>query len=255
MGIKLIASDIDGTLLINRAPAIPSVIFEEIRRLREKGILFCPASGRQYGSLKRLFAPVAEECMFLCENGAIVYGSGSVVLSKTVMPRDLAVELAEDIILADGCDAMLSGANMTYICSSDEQLIHDLRYFVGNNLTVVQRPQDVPEDIIKVSAYCRQGAAVYEQQVSPKWKELFSVAVAGPPWLDFTLANKGTGLRDLCRVLGIAREEVMAFGDNFNDIAMLDFAGHPYLMEGAAPALKERYPNHCANVADVLKTL
>ena len=55
--------------------------------------------------------------------------------------------------------------------------------------------------------------------------------------------------------LGVELDEVMAFGDNFNDEAMLSIAGRPWIMEGADPALKERFPNHCANVADVLRTL
>ena len=58
--IRLIASDIDGTLLHNGAAEIDPVIFEEIHRLKQKGILFCPASGRQYHSLRRLFAPAAD---------------------------------------------------------------------------------------------------------------------------------------------------------------------------------------------------
>ena len=69
--IRLIASDIDGTLLQNGATEIPEEIFQEIRRLAERGILFCPASGRQYSSLRRLFAPAADRLPFLCENGAV----------------------------------------------------------------------------------------------------------------------------------------------------------------------------------------
>ncbi len=255
MSIKLIASDIDGTLLLNHAKEIPEEVFSQIRRLKEKGILFCPASGRQYHSLSHLFAPIAEDCIFLCENGAIIYRGDGTILSKSVMPRHLCEELAEEIMASEGCDAMLSGANMVYVCSRDEQLIRDLGYFVGDNMTIVDRPQDVPEDIIKVSAYCRQGAAVYEQQVSKKWKETFSAAIAGVPWLDFTLSSKGLGLAELCKVLSIDSADVMAFGDNFNDCSMLDFAGHPYLMASGNPALLSRYPNHCTTVADILKTL
>ena len=73
--IRLIACDIDGTLLQNGASAIDPIIFEEIARLRAKNILFCPASGRQYGSLRRLFAPVANELVYLCENGGVLMGA------------------------------------------------------------------------------------------------------------------------------------------------------------------------------------
>ncbi|MEM5781397.1 MAG: HAD-IIB family hydrolase, partial [Lawsonibacter sp.] len=75
--IRLIASDIDGTLLQNGATEIAPAIFREIDRLRTKGILFCPASGRQYHSLRRLFAPVADELAYVCENGAVVFGPGN----------------------------------------------------------------------------------------------------------------------------------------------------------------------------------
>ncbi len=59
--IQLVASDIDGTLLLNGAKALDSEIFKLIRELHKKGILFMAASGREYTNLRNLFAPVADE--------------------------------------------------------------------------------------------------------------------------------------------------------------------------------------------------
>ena len=73
MSIKLICSDIDGTLLQYGKKELEDEIFEQIRELHRRGILFCPASGRQYTSLRKLFAPVADCCVFLCENGGVIY--------------------------------------------------------------------------------------------------------------------------------------------------------------------------------------
>ena len=71
MSIKMICSDLDGTLLpYGRKTLLPEV-FPLIGKLADRGILFCPASGRQYTSEKMLFAPVADRCAFLCENGAV----------------------------------------------------------------------------------------------------------------------------------------------------------------------------------------
>ena len=160
--IRLIASDIDGTLLLNGATEIPQEIFYQIDRLERKGILFCPASGRQYSSLRKLFAPVADRVPFLCENGAVVYGPGNPgpVLSKTAMGRSLAEELCRDILALPGVEVLISGANISYLCPKDPaegELVH---YFVGNNTTQIPAPEEVPEDIVKVSAYCpgRMGA-------------------------------------------------------------------------------------------------
>ena len=71
--IQLIACDIDGTLLTDGAAEINPKVFCQIRRLKERNILFCPTSGRQYSSLRRLFAPIADELYFICENGALVF--------------------------------------------------------------------------------------------------------------------------------------------------------------------------------------
>lgn len=86
MSIKLICSDIDGTLLQYGKKELESEIFEQIRELHRRGILFCPASGRQYTSLRKLFAPVADCCVFLCENGGVIYKDEQCI-AKNPMPR------------------------------------------------------------------------------------------------------------------------------------------------------------------------
>lgn len=255
--IRLVASDIDGTLLPYGETVIPEEIFEEIRRLEGRGILFCAASGRQYASIRRLFAPAADKIAFLCENGAVLYGPGNPhpLLGKTVMERERAVALCRDIAGAPGLEVLISGENTSYLCPKGDEILPVMRS-KGNNIVLLNRPEDVPEDIVKVSAYCpRKDPGELLGELGPRWGKVFHAAVAGAEWLDFTLADKGSGLVRLCAALGIAPDEVMAFGDNFNDISMLERAGRPYLMDGAAPELKERFPNRCVRVADVLRTL
>lgn len=255
--IRLIASDIDGTLLHGTDTELAPALFDEIRRLRKKGLLFCPASGRQYSSLRRLFSPVADQVPFLCENGAVVYGQGSPgpILFKAVMDRAPALELCTEILSLPQCEVLISGADTSYLCPKAPDFIDHIRYFVGNNTAVLPSPADVPEDIVKVSAYCRRGAEEVCPVLSPRWSGRFSIALAGEKWLDFTLADKGAGIRALCEALGIAPDEVMAFGDNQNDLPMLELVGAPYIMDNAADDLRRRFPNHCRRVEDVLKTI
>ncbi len=47
--------------------------------------------------------------------------------------------------------------------------------------------------------------------------------------------------------------DVMAFGDNYNDVSMLDIVGVPYIMDGSAAPLREKYPNHTPRPEDVLR--
>ena len=253
--IKIIASDIDGTLLQNGETAIREEFFVQARRLMARGIVLCAASGRQYSSLKKLFAPVAEGMYFLCENGAVVYGPGEKLLSKTVIDRGLSLALCRDILAIPDCEILISGANMSYLCPKSEDYIDHIRYFVGNNTTILPSPQDMPEDFVKISAYYRPGATAIEPVLSPKWRDTFQVAVAGECWLDFTLSDKATGIRALCQALHIDAGDVMAFGDNYNDTPMLDAVGHPYLMSSAAEALRRRYQTQCARPEDIMERL
>lgn len=254
--IRLVACDIDGTLIHGEEKEIPAVIFSEIARLRERGILFCPASGRQYSSLRRLFAPVAGELAYLCENGAVVFGPGSPgpVLGKTAMEREAALRLSREILALPQCEVLISGENTSYLCPKQGDIVDHIRYFVGNNVTLLPRPEEIQEEIVKVSAYCRNGAAEIEPVLSPRWPQ-FHGAIAGENWLDFTLADKGKGLRQLCAALGMKLSEVAAFGDNYNDLPMLNLVGQPYIMDNAVPDLRRRFDRHCRRVEDVLREL
>ena len=255
--IKLIACDIDGTLLKGGDKAIDNAVFHEITRLQGLGILFCPASGRQYSSLRKLFAPVADSLYYLCDNGAVVFGPGShgEILTKTAMDQRSALRLSREIMAAGNCEVMISGVDTSYLCPKHSDMVELVRDFVGNNVSVIACPEDIPEEIIKVSAYCRHGAREEKHGALSCWKDTFHMALGGGPWLDFTIADKGIGLKNLCDVLQINLDEVMAFGDNYNDVPMLELAGTAYIMDDAAPPLRRMFPKHCSKVEEVLARL
>ena len=255
--IKLIVSDIDGTLLPYGQLALRPSLFSVIRALGERGVIFCPASGRQFHSLRKLFAPVGEELTYLCENGAILYGPGqedtAPVLGKTCMPQEESLALAEDILALPGCQLLVSGANTSYVCRCTPEYVSMLKDEKGNRVQVLEHPREIREDILKVSAYCPGGTKEPARALGPRWGETLHMAAAGPDWLDFTLADKGTGLEQLCRALGVLPEETAAFGDNWNDAAMLRLAGRGYLMEDADPELGRQFPLRCGDVEERLR--
>ncbi len=253
--IKLIASDIDGTLLRDGAREIPPGIFAQIRRLREKGVAFCAASGRQYASLRKLFAPVADDIFYVCENGNIVFREGEPIFKQAFDRRD-AMELIGEIQAQPQCEVMISGAGTSYLMPKHADYAGLIRDFVSNHITLVEKPQDIQEEILKISAYCRDGAVRYEPTLGARWRGRAQVAVAGREWLDFTMADKGKGLAALCDSLGVAAQDVMAFGDNYNDLPMLRMVGTPYLMTGSMTPQQAGFPVRTADcVEQVLRQL
>lgn len=255
--IRLVTCDIDGTLLHGEEWTIDAETLQEIERLRAKGILFCPASGRQHNSLRRLFGPMQNEIAYICENGAVVFGPGNPgpVWGKVPLDRAQALQLSREIMAMPECEVCISGENTSYLHTRDEAALRFMREGLGNRVAVIDDPAEIQEEIIKVSVFAQRGTAAVIDDLQERWGTIFQVAVAGKQWIDCTLADKGTGLQLICKTMGVKLEEVMSFGDNYNDVPLLSLAGHPYIMDNAVQELRDRFPNHCRRVIDVLKTL
>ena len=256
---KLIVSDIDGTLIPYGYGALPSDLAETVRELGRKGIIFCPASGRQYHSMRVLFHEIADDLYYISENGAAVYGNGpeegAKLISKTEIPRETALQIGRDIEAIDGSYVIISGISSSYILKTSESLFAVPMRGLGNKLTIVDRVEDIAEPIIKLAAYCPGNLDEAGDILRPKWADRVNMACAGPTWWDFTLADKGKGLIALISELSIERDEVAAFGDNWNDAPMLRVAGTPFIMESSSDELRAIFPNHCPNVLEKIREL
>ena len=113
--IKFIASDLDGTILRNGAQSVDDSLIDVVRKLIAEGVIFAPASGRQVESLRMLFAPVADELMYIAENGALVKYKDKTIV-KTPMDYNLAMDIIEDVNKIPSCEVLVSGEKYAYIC-------------------------------------------------------------------------------------------------------------------------------------------
>ena len=85
--IKLVASDLDGTLLQNGAQELTPRALDLVRRLTEKGIVFVASSGRQYDNEVNLFNPVKDQISYIAENGSICIHKGNVIFRTVIAPE------------------------------------------------------------------------------------------------------------------------------------------------------------------------
>lgn len=121
--IKLIASDLDGTLLLHGAQKCNAELFPLIEELTERGIYFVAASGRQYLNLQRLFAPVKEKITYLCENGSLVMHMDQVLL-KRQFEDDLALDICHTVLDHPDCEIVISGERTSYLIPKKDSLSH-----------------------------------------------------------------------------------------------------------------------------------
>ena len=252
--IKLIASDLDGTILLQNAQSVDNSLFQTIHKISEKGIIFAPASGRQYNSLKMLFEPVEKDLMYIAENGALVMYKGE-VLFKSPMNRKIAMEIVEDVYEHCNCEVLISGLNTAYIKPKAKEYLHRMTSVVKYTTSVIESFDDIQEDILKVSVCDISGIKNSEEYFTKKWSGKVLTAVSGKLYLDFTAngVNKGTAIKKIQEKLGISPDECMAFGDNYNDIEMLDNVGHSYAMDRAVDDIKKHAKHITESVEMTLK--
>lgn len=250
----LIASDIDGTLIPEEDTVVPEVIFDRVREAWEKGYLFMAASGRQYPSLRALFTPVADKMAFVIENGGGIYFQDKLIYANSFQ-RPTAIQIARYVQSQPDCEFLADGEGDSYAIPKTQAFIHQLEDVQKLGVRYIRDFEEFPERVMKIAVWCPQGTADHEGPFRKTWGHCSRVAVSGTTWIDFSVSDKGTGLRAACELFHIPREKTIAFGDNWNDESMLDFVAHPYIMATANAGLRGKYANVCASVPEELKKI
>lgn len=256
--IRLIASDLDGTLLQKGTQSLTPDVISFIERLyTEYGIIFVAASGRQYTNLKRLFGSASKYMAFICENGALTFYQDKLIKGQT-MDRELALMISHDILNLPHCEVLMSGKQTSYIVPKEESYYHYIANHVKNDTVVIAKPEDQPEDIYKVSIYEKSGIATgHGPELIKKYQNKTSCSISGFAWLDFVApnTNKGTAITALMNHLNLAASECVAFGDNYNDLEMLSTVKYGYVMNTAIPEIKAQFSYFCDNVVETIQKL
>ena len=254
--IRLIALDVDGTLVDKHNAEFSEKLLDEIERLMDAGIIFCFATGRQFSNLKAMAGRLADRFYYVSENGAVIYGNTAVhpLLFCREMNRERALEVANTILSQKDCEAVVCGPDMFYLKPKKMTFVERMSHYTGSKNTIVSSYDEIKDPIVLVSGFSPD-SSVLRETLSEHCDPAFHYAVSGPTWVDTSNYDKGQGICRLCEYLGIRLEEVAAFGDNWNDEQILSIVGHPYLRCTASEELRSRGWTVFRNVEDVLKTL
>lgn len=242
--IRLIAADMDGTLL-DDVGELHDHIWPLIDELHRREVLFCPASGRQYHKLLECFADVADEVVFIAENGTYVVHQGRELSSDCLSAQDAHRMITEARRAVDaGIDAgaVVCGKRSAYVDRVDRRFIQAISSYFTRLEQVPDLLAVTSDDILKVSIYDFGSA---EQGIGPAVREFstsHTVTVSSEHWVDITTstANKGAAIQALQRSYGISPAQTMVFGDFLNDLQMMDTADWSFAMGNAHPLLKAR---------------
>lgn len=261
--IKLLALDLDGTLLDSRGQ-IPESNRAAIHSAEGTGVLVTIATGRRFRDARPVGLELELNAPLVTHNGALLKYAGSL---ETVAASLLDQETTREIVRVGklyGGDALVSAdpqgqGSLLYDRVSDVNI--PLQRYLSwatrlhgedaeNAVAHVSDLRDALSDHQVIHISFSGTCDAMGRMVDFLDNELADSVTILPtiyPRLDFTLIDilppgttKGTGLETLARSLAISPDEIMVVGDNFNDLGMLEFAGTPVVMGNADSSLLER---------------
>jgi Cof subfamily protein (haloacid dehalogenase superfamily) len=250
--IRLIGIDVDGTLLDTRGQ-VPQANIDAIHDAVNAGIHVALVTGRSYPFARPIADPLPDAITLIVSNGAVERAMDGSRVAQRLLDRTIARAVL------DATRPFRESAALVFDRDADRQVMFETMdwehpgrkaYWARNQSLIAQSvplEDALVEDPIQVmfnggveamrSLYC-----VLRSDASP-----FAVSLTEYVHRDFSLidvtapgATKGRALAWRAEQLGLPREVVMAVGDNFNDLEMLEFAGLPVVMANSVEGLKER---------------
>lgn len=248
---RLIASDIDGTLL-NSSDRVPREVREVIARATQAGTQVCLATGRPHRWIGMVLDQLPIRPLCVTSNGAVLYDSAT---QKVLERHELLPETMAEVVEAASCalrdhGGVAIGAERVPAridAPEEEAFIISPGYFhtweeqgfgTGTEEEVISQPavklilrnasMKAPQMFSLIAPYVDSSKAhlTYSMHAG-----LLEVAAPG--------VNKALGVAELARRYGVGQDEVIAFGDMPNDIEMLSWAGTGVAMGNAATVVKE----------------
>lgn len=239
--IKLVLTDMDGTLLDSRKK-MPDKTIETIRALQSRGARFAVASGREYSDLRAFFSELAEEIIFVANNGTLIC-DGSLKIYEDAFSRDAALSMFDKLRLLPNTAVVLRTKEYNYwdaaATTNPNTVSFVSRYFpdirIANPLELIQT-----EPILEFLLYCEKGTKEALRNMNHLLEDVQLVPSQGGHWIDIyhPSAGKGAAVKILQNRLGITKAECMCFGDYWNDADMIRYSGESYAMENALPEIR-----------------
>jgi Cof subfamily protein (haloacid dehalogenase superfamily) len=267
--IRLLAIDIDGTLLDSRG-RLPEVHHQALAAAVDRGIAVALVTGRTFHFTRPIVERLGLPVTAIVNNGAVVKERSGATIMRHALPGDVARRVLEHTRAFEDSVAIVFDRPDV---DDERQIVyermdwthpHRRGYYEKNKAFIAAAPSSLAdalaeEDPIQVmfnGSVEPMRALAHELRAAPI-ADRYAVAITEYELRDFSLVDvnaagcsKGTTLARWTAAQGLAREDVMAVGDNLNDLEMLDFAGTAVVMGNAADVVKRARPFHVTGTND-----
>lgn len=242
---KAIATDLDGTLLNSDHQLDPYTI-DTVRRLADGGVPFVIATGRHYADVAGIRDVLGIRPYLITSNGARVHGPDDTRIHAQDVPADAVRQLVRpELVGTHGRVIVNLFTNDGWLIDRDAPQLLAFHQDSGFRYEIVDMLAHDGADIAKVLYIGEpEDLAVVSGNLARRFGDALYVTYSLPDCLEVMTANvsKGRALRVVLERLGVDPAHCVAFGDNINDIDLLETAGYPFMMNNANPDLALRLP-------------
>jgi hypothetical protein len=250
--IRLIGVDVDGTLLDTRGQ-MPQANIDAIRDAVRAGIHVALVTGRSYPFVRPIADPLPSTITLIVSNGAVERGMDGIRFARRLLDRGIARAVL------DSTRPFRHAAALVFDRDADRQVMFETmdwehpgrKAYWARNQSLIAQSVPLEDALVEdpIQVMFNGGVATMRELVDAlrAGARDFAVSLTEYVHRDFSLidvtapsATKGRALAWRAEQLGLARGQVMAVGDNFNDLEMLEFAGLPVVMGNSVPGLLER---------------
>ena len=239
--LRLVVTDMDGTLIDGQG-RVPTGLIEAVADMRDAGVVFAPASGRQLANLRAVLGAAVDDSPLIAENGSFVVHGSEEIHSNTISARDAEAAITTTRHLASsGYDvgAVVACKHCAYIERSDAAFLEQTRLYY-EALEIVEDLNDIPlDEVLKVAVFDFDDVENGSSQALTAAVPHVQTVVSGMHWTDMmsARASKGRALAALQARLGVLPEQTAVFGDYLNDLDLYDHADLGFAMRNAHPGI------------------
>lgn len=234
--IKLIASDMDGTLLNSNKQLSPS-LYGILKKLNDKGIVFVAISGREIFSLKEIFKDVEEDIVYASNNGNYITYKDEVIFENYI--ENNMVDKVAKIIRK-------KAKYNTIYCSKDTVYSESIiPCIVGKKwklkVKYVRDITKVEDKILKITTFGNEKIINRALEALSELNDKLMITKSGSTCFDICKlgGTKKQGINILQKRFNVGYNETMVFGDHMNDLEMMSSAYYSYAMENAEEEVKK----------------
>ena len=248
MPIKMIVTDMDGTLLDEKGEFNRGRLKNILDELDKREIRFVVATGNEIHRMRLLFGDLLERVTLIAANGARIFDKNEVLLG-TCWSQDLVAQVLSyfegrerDVHLVVTAENGAFVKTGTVFPMIDKVMTAEMaqEFYRKINFVETLRPDDFPQ-VLKMSMVVNEQVAVQAtRQLNQDFADTLNAVTSGYGAIDILQKgiHKAWGLKQLMQKWKIQEQDIMAFGDSENDIEMLQLAGISYAMENADPRVK-----------------